>query len=152
MLLVLVPMGLGGCASQQETYCATLKDDQKQLRTLTARTGEPGATGATAMRDTTRLLSRLRDEAPDDIHGDWVTLVDAFAGLRAAIKASGATPGDFAGGKRPRGVTDGQVQAVRQAAAELGATPVQQAGKSIEQHAQDVCKVDLGSELGGAGQ
>jgi hypothetical protein len=37
---------------------------------------------------------------------------------------------------------------VQQAAAGLAGTRVRQAGASIEQHALDVCKVDLGGGLG----
>ncbi len=48
-------------------------------------------------------------------------------------------------------MTDGQYDAVQQAVAELQSTRVQQASKSIEQHAQDVCKVDLGPGLGASG-
>ena len=45
--------------------------------------------------------------------------MEAFDGLRKAIRSAGAAPGDFAGGKRPDGVTGGQLRAVQQAAAEL---------------------------------
>jgi hypothetical protein len=148
---VLLASGLVSCTSSQESYCSTLKTDQKRLSTLSQRTTRPGATGRRALGETVDVLADLRDRAPDDIHADWVTLVDAFDGLRQAIRSSGADPGDFRGGKRPAGVTGGQLRAVQQAAAELQATPVQQASKSIEQHASDVCKVDLGSELGGGG-
>jgi hypothetical protein len=95
------------------------------------------------------VLSELRDEAPDDISDEWNTLVGALQGLVDAVKATGHPLGDFAGGTQPDGVTSGQFDAVEQAATELQGTRVQQAGKSIEQHAQDVCKVDLGTGLGG---
>ena len=148
---VLLASGLVSCTSAQESYCSALKTDQKRLATLSARTAEPGPSGSRALDRTVGLLGELRDEAPDDIHDDWVRLVEAFDGLRQAIRSSGADPGDFTGGKRPDGVTGGQLRAVQQAAAELQALPVQQASTSIEQHAQDVCKVDLGSELGTGG-
>jgi hypothetical protein len=48
-------------------------------------------------------------------------------------------------------VTTGQYAAVQQAGEELRSTRVRQAAASIEQHAQEVCKVDLGSGLGEAG-
>ena len=148
---VLLVSGLVSCTSAQESYCGTLKADQKRLATLSGRTAEPGRQGSRALDQTLGLLTELRDEAPDDIHDDWVRLVEAFDGLRQAIRSSGAAPGDFAGGKRPDGVTGGQLRAVQQAAAELQALPVKQASTSIEQHAQDVCKVDLGSDLGTGG-
>jgi hypothetical protein len=148
---VLLSAGLAACGSGTDSYCSTLKDDQKRLASLSTKTAKPGRTGTEALSDTVSLLAGLRDKAPDDIRGDWDTLVEALDGLARAIKESGADPGDFRRGTRPAGVTGGQLRAVRQAAAELRATPVQQASRSIEQHAQDVCKVDLGSELDGTG-
>jgi hypothetical protein len=147
---LLLTVGLTSCSSEK-SYCAALKDDQKQLKKLTAESAKSKTTGAKALESTVELLSGLREKAPDDIEGDWETLVEALRGLADAVKASGASPSDFGSGKRPSGVTAGQYAAVTQAAAELQTTPVQQAGKSIEQHAQDVCKVDLGAGLGGAG-
>ena len=75
----------------------------------------------------------------------------ASGALVDAIRELGADPADFPGRKRPDGVTQGEVHAVQEAAAERQATPVQQASQSIEQHASNVCKVDLGSRLGTGG-
>lgn len=149
-VLLLTP-GLGACTSSTQSYCSTLKDDQQQLKRLAAQSAQPGPRGARALTGTVALLGQLRDKAPSDVAGDWDTLVRALHGLADAIGSTGASPGDFGPGKKPTGVTAGQLQAVHQAAAELQAMPVQQAGASIEQHAQDVCKVDLGSGLGGVG-
>jgi hypothetical protein len=148
--MLLAATGVTGC-SGTKSYCSSLSDDEAQLTRLATDAGKPGKAGAEALGETVGVLADLRDEAPDDISDEWVTLVGALQGLVEAFKASGAAPGDFAGGKQPVGVTDGQYDAVQQAVAELQSTRVQQAGKSIEQHAQDVCKVDLGSGLGGVG-
>ena len=147
---LLLATGLTSCSST-ESYCSTLKADRSQLKKLATQSARSGSAGSKALAETVEVLSGLRDKAPDDISGDWETLVSALEGLSDAIEESGASPSDFASGERPAGVTEGQYSAVRQAAAELRATPVQQAGKSIEQHALDVCKVDLGSGLGGVG-
>jgi hypothetical protein len=146
---LLVTTGLTGCSNGTASYCSTLKDDQKKLDTLATRAAKPGEQGVQALGDTVGVLSDLRDEAPDDISDEWNTLVGALQGLVDAVKATGHPLGDFAGGTKPDGVTSGQYDAVEQAATELQDTRVQQAGKSIEQHAQDVCKVDLGTGLGG---
>jgi hypothetical protein len=146
---VLVATCLTGCSNSTESYCSTLKDDQKKLESLASQAARPGEEGVRALGDTVGVLSDLRDEAPEDISDEWATLVGALQGLVDAVKATGHPIGDFAGGSRPDGVTTGQYDAVEQAAAELQGTRVQQAGKSIEQHAQDVCKVDLGTGLGG---
>jgi hypothetical protein len=147
---VLVATGLTSCAGTP-SYCSTLKSDQKQLKRLASESAKPGSTGSKALDGTVRLLSTLRDRAPSDISDDWETLVNALKGLDDAINASGAAPGDFGAGKKPKGITEGQYQSVQQAAAELQATPVQQSSTSIEQHALEVCKVDLGSGLAGTG-
>jgi len=145
---VLLAAGLSGC-SGTKSYCASLKTDQKKLSTLATQAARPGAKGADALGSTVRVLDGLRDQAPDDIRDQWDTVVAALQGVVDAAKATGHPLADFAGGRRPAGVTPGQLQAVRAAAAEMTGTRVQQAGQSIEQHAQDVCKVDLGSGLGG---
>ena len=146
---VLVTAGLAGCSHGTQSYCSTLKDDQKKLAALSRQSAKPGQAGAKAVGDTVAVLSDLRDQAPDDIADEWATLVEALQGLVDAVKATGHPLADFAGGTKPAGVTTGQYDAVKQAASELQSTRVQQAGKSIEQHAQDVCKLDLGTGLGG---
>ena len=142
---VLVAVGLTSCTSSTESYCSLLKDDQKKLQKDSADAGKPGSD---ALGDTVTMLSGLQDKAPDDIAGEWDTLVTALKNLEDAVKATGVGYGAFAAGKKPAGVTDGQMRAVQQAAGELSSTRVQQAASSIEQHAQDVCKVDLGGGLG----
>jgi hypothetical protein len=146
---VLVAAGLSACTDSTESYCSTLREDQEKLRALA---GDTDGRGAGSLVCTVRLLSDLRDRAPEQVETEWDTLVDALRDLADAVRASGADLDDFTGGRRPPGVSTGQLQAVRQAAAELRSTPVQQAGQSIEQHAVDVCEVDLGGGLGGGGQ
>jgi hypothetical protein len=150
LAVVLVVTGLTSC-SNDDSYCAALKEDQRRLARLSADSAKPGRAGADALGDSVGLLSRLGDQAPEDVADEWETLVGALRGLSTAIDESGAAPRDFAGGTRPDGVTTGQYAAVRQAGEELRSTRVQQAAASIEQHAQDVCKVDLGSGLGAGG-
>ena len=148
---LLLVVWVSGCSGGTESYCSSLRDQQKQLARLSARSAEPGKGGAQALSDTVTVLDGLREQSPDDISDDWDTLVGALQALADAVDATGAAPSEFAGGRKPAGVTQGQYQSVVQAATELRSTRVQQAGKSIEQHARDVCKVDLGSGLGGAG-
>jgi hypothetical protein len=142
---------LTGCSNSTSSYCSSLKDEQKQLTRLSKKAAEPGKAGSAALDGTVSVLADLRDEAPEDIADEWDTLVSALQALAQAVKDSGAPPSAFASGTRPAGVTAGQYEAVQQAATELQGTRVQQAGSSIEQHGRDVCKVDLGSGLGGIG-
>ena len=142
---LLLSAGLTACTSSTESYCSQLKDDQKKLERDSANAAKPGSN---ALGDTVSLLTGLQDKAPDDISDDWDTLVSALKNLEDAVKATGADYGDFVAGKKPPRVTDGQFNAVQQAAGELSSTRVQQAATSIQQHALDVCKVDLGGGLG----
>ena len=148
---MLVVGGFTACSKDSTSYCGSLKDEQRRLARLSADSGKPGRAGADALGDSVDLLARLGEEAPRDVSDEWETLVGAMRGLSTAIDESGAAPSDFAGGTRPDGVTTGQYAAVRQAGEELRSTRVQQAAASIEQHALDVCKVDLGSGLGAGG-
>jgi hypothetical protein len=151
LAVLLVAAGLTGCSHGTSSYCSTLKHERNHLTNLAKRSAKPGRAGAAALGDTVGVLSDLRDRAPGDIADEWETLVTALRGLDDAVRETGAAPSDFAGGRRPPGVSIGQFQAVQRAAAELRSTRVRQAGTSIEQHAQGVCKVDLGSGLGGVG-
>jgi hypothetical protein len=143
---VLLAGGLVGCSSATESYCSSLRADQHRLKELSADAAKPGSD---ALARSVTVLSGLRDKAPEDISEDWATLVSALQDLVSAVKATGVDYSQFGGGKRPPGVSVSSFRAVQQAAAELSSTRVQQAGASIEQHAQDVCKVDLGGGLGG---
>jgi len=142
---------LSSCGHGTKSYCSALRADQGRLKKLAKETARHDAKGAEALGGTVDLLTQLRDKAPDAVADDWKTLVQALSGLDRAVKESGAAPADFGSDKRPKGVTAGQYAAVQQAAEKLQSTPVQQAGASIEQHALQVCKVDLGSGLGGSG-
>jgi hypothetical protein len=145
LVVLLVSAALTSCTSSTESYCSLLKDDQAKLKKDSTDAAKPGSD---ALGHTVTLLTGLQDKAPDDISGEWDTLVSALKNLEDAVRATGADYGDFVTGKKPAGVTDGQFRAVQQAAGELSSTRVQQAATSIEQHAQDVCKVDLGGGLG----
>ena len=149
--LLLTALSVTACTSPTESYCQQLKGDQQHLLTLSQRSAAKGARGTRALGETVSLLDGLRDRAPDPVKADWDTLVGALGDLSDAITASGASPADFGSGRRPAGVTEGQLRAVQQAATQLSTTAVQQSATSIEQHAQDVCKVDLGAGLGGVG-
>jgi hypothetical protein len=148
---LLLAASLTSCGHGTKSYCSALRGDQGRLKKLARETARHDAKGAEALGDTVGLLTQLQDKAPDEVAEDWRTLVQALRGLDQAVRESGAAPAGFGSGRRPKGVTEGQYAAVQQAAEKLQSTPVQQASASIEQHALQVCKVDLGSGLGGAG-
>lgn len=137
--------GLGGCTRSTGSYCDTLRDDRAQLEALS---GQADKRGGDSLQRSLEVFEELRDAAPDDISDEWDTLVAAWQDLVDAVHRTGAPLSAFRGGKRPAGVSTADYRAVQQAAAGLAGTRVRQAGASIEQHALDVCKVDLGGGLG----
>lgn len=133
---------LAGCATDTERYCDTLSERKQTLTDLAvARDGD-------VLGQTLDVLRDLRDEAPSDIEDEWSTLVFAYETLADAFDAAGTSPGDYDPAAPPEGVTEQQVQRIEGAAAELRSGRVMQAADGLEQHARDVCKVDLGLSSG----
>ncbi len=137
---------LNGCASQTDSYCSELKDQKQALADLAVRSGEPGED---VLGDTLDVWRDLRDEAPGDISDEWSTLVFALEGLVEAFEAAGTTPGEYNPDSPPKGVTEAEAKRLQDAATELASERVTAAGEGVEQHARDVCKVDLGLGTGG---
>jgi hypothetical protein len=144
---VLLAATLTGCASQTETYCDTLADRREELTDLAVRSDEPGTE---VLEETLAIWRDLHDEAPDDIADEWSTLVFGLEGLVDAFDAAGTDPGEFDPASPPPGVSDAEADRLQDAAAELASPRVATAGEAVEQHARDVCDVDLGL-TGGAG-
>ena len=138
-LLVVVGL-LSGCRGDDvEGYCADLSEKRQAIAAL-SRDGS----GARLVTEGLEIFEPLRDRAPGDVRDEWDTLVFALRGLADAIADAGTTPGELARSGQPDGVTDDELALVRDAAVELASDRVQNAGTGIEQHAQDVCGVDLG--------
>jgi hypothetical protein len=143
VLLALVGL-LSGCGGEDvEGYCEDLSEQQQAIDGL-ARDG----TGARLVTEGLEIFEPLRDRAPGDVRDEWDTLVFALRGLADAIADAGTTPRQLARSGQPDGVTDDELALVRDAAVELTSDRVQAAGTGIEQHAQDVCGVDLGLGTG----
>lgn len=137
---LLAVASLTGCASTTEKYCATLED---QHQTLTDLAKSSAAPGGDLFVDSLAVFGQLRDEAPDGIRDEWDTYVFAWQDMADAFEEAGVSPQDYHPGVRPAGVTDAQLKAIKDAAIELQSERVVDAGQGIEQHARDVCKVDL---------
>ena len=129
-----------GCASATETYCSTLEDEQQQLKELAEGAGEPNDD---IFRETLSVFDELQSEAPDDIVDEWDTLIFALEGLVGALDDAGLDPADYERGRTPDGVTQEQMAAIQAAAEDLESDEVKEASEGIEQHATDVCQVDL---------
>lgn len=141
VVLTLLCAGLGGCATRAENYCAAVKSDQAQLRSLAVEAGRPGQDVVSASVD---IFTELADKAPEDVNDDWDTFVFAWQGLQRALTAADVDPTDYRSGTRPRGVSSAEYRAITQAAEELRSPGVVEAADRIQRHAIDVCKVDLG--------
>lgn len=145
--VILATTSLTACADETDRYCDELTEQRKTLSDLASRSGEPGED---VLDDTLQVWRGLRDEAPGDIEDEWTTLVYALEGLVEAFRAAGTTPAEYDPASPPPGVSDAEARNLEDAAAALVSERVTAAGDSVEQHARDVCKVDLGiSSQGG---
>ena len=142
-LILLAP--LAGCASDVERYCGALGEQRSTLSDLAVRSGEPGSD---VLEETLAVWRDLRDQAPGDVSDEWSTLVFALEGLQEAFEAAGTTPGEYDPESPPPGVTGAEADRLQDAAAELASPRVAAAGEGVQQHARDVCKVDLGVTTG----
>jgi hypothetical protein len=139
--LAAVLAGLTGCGDDTKPYCDELRTQQQRLVDLA---GEAGRPGADIYDDSLEIFGTLREAAPDDVRDEWDTLYFAWEGLVEGFDRAGTTPQEFDPENPPPGVSDAEVQALEDAAAELRSRRVVDAGDGIEQHAKDVCGVDLG--------
>ncbi|MGH3329774.1 MAG: hypothetical protein ACRDPJ_00590, partial [Nocardioidaceae bacterium] len=127
--------------SDTEQYCDTLRERKDDLGGLAEQAGKPGSD---VFADTLDIFKELRDEAPGDVVDEWDTLVFAWEGLTDAFERAGVTPGEYDPAHPPEDVSTAEAEALEDAASDLASQRVIDAGDGIEQHAQDVCKVDLG--------
>jgi hypothetical protein len=132
---------LAGCASETERYCAELEDQKETLADLAVRAGEPDTEVLTETLDVWR---ELRAEAPGDVVDEWSTLVFALEGLVEAFESAGTNPGEYDPASPPPQVSEAEAERLEDAAAKLASPRVASAGTDLQQHARDVCKVDLG--------
>lgn len=138
---ILVLASASGCADQTEKYCSTLKDDKQALTDLAKNADKPGSD---LFGESLAVFEELRDDAPDDIIDEWDTFVFAWQGLADAFEEAGVDPRDYQPANRPPSVSDAEAKSIEGASLELASPRVVDAGDGIEQHARDVCKVDLG--------
>jgi hypothetical protein len=133
-----------GGDSSSEDYCAALAEEKVALQRLSARAEEPGSD---ALTRSVAVFERLRGAAPADLRDEWTTYVNAWHGLTDSLDAAGADASVFRNGKRPAGLDPEAYDAIQDAAGKLTSPPVRDASAGIEQHATDVCDVDLGGAV-----
>ena len=134
VLLLAVP----GCGSEEKSYCDALESDQQLFAEMQEDTSGLG------LLEHRKTLRALAEKAPDDLADEWQTFlgaVDAFAGTLDEV---GVEPDDFVGGEPPATLSTEDRTRIANAASELSSVDVVEAADGIEQHAKDVCKLQLG--------
>ena len=113
--LLLAPAGLGACSSPAEQpYCDALVSAQAEWKGAGASLADPAA--ATRFL---RTVTRIEQQAPDEVRADWQALHRLFAKFTVADPDLGALTTQLKG--------------------------FQTSAKRIEAHARETCGVDLGS-------
>ncbi len=136
--VVLLGAVLSGCTSATESYCSDLDANKSTFKKL----GGEGQSLA-AYEESLEVFDGLAAAAPRDVADEWETFVISWQGLVDALRVADVDPATIKNGKPPDGVDETQFAAIEQAAEKLRSTAVVQSAQSIEQHAADVCKVEL---------
>ena len=133
----LLAVVLTGCASQQEQYCETVRENQRALGEAVA---QPGAQG---LVDALPVYRTLAKDAPDDIADDWRTLIDAVARFDRVVQRTGVDPATYDQKSPPEGLSADERDELEQAGLGLADPEVRRAQAGVEQQALDVCKTPL---------
>jgi len=136
-LVLAVGAVAGGCKDQQEKYCDAVRDNQQKL-------GEVLGDGAPdALLEALPIFRDLADEAPDDLRDEWKTVIDAIAGLQAALEDAGVDPATYDREHPPPGLSQDHKDAIDAAARQLSSDATVTAFSGVDQQAKDVCGTPL---------
>ncbi len=131
---------LAGCSDDPEAgYCDALRSSRADL--VRGLQGGAGSSAEAALG----VSKKLKAAAPTELQDEWDTVVFAYEDLIQAVEATGAPIDEFGAKTRPEGVSLQQWRQVREFAAKLSAPRVVDAARGIEDHARQVCDVDLDS-------
>ena len=137
---VLLLLSSTSCSTDPEAdYCDALKSSRSDL--VRGLQGGAGSGAEAALG----VMKKLKAAAPSELQDEWDTVVFAYEDLVSAVEATGAPIGDFGAKTRPEGVSPQQWRQVRGFAAKLSSPRVIDAARGIEDHARQVCDVDLDS-------
>jgi hypothetical protein len=139
--VLLVVAGLTGCTDETASYCDELAGKKQQLAELAVRSDEPGTD---VLAQTVQVWRDLRGAAPGDIADEWSTLVFALENVVEAFDRAGTTAEEYDPADPPKGLDAAEARRLEGAAAALRSPRVSAAGADVEQHAKDVCQVNLG--------
>jgi hypothetical protein len=97
LVIVLALLG-AGCADQKERYCDAVEDHRQELGEVL------GDGGPDALMKALPIFRDLADQAPDDIRGEWRTVIDALEGLEKALEEAGVDPETYDRDHPPSGL------------------------------------------------
>ena len=138
-LAVALPvLALAACGNDQGSYCSALEADQERFAEMLEDTS---GLGLLKQRGT---LGSIAEKAPDDLRDEWQTFLGAIDAFSDTLDEVGVEPDDFDGGRPPAGLSEADRTRIANAADELSSGDVVEAANGIEQHAKDVCKLQLG--------
>ena len=135
---LLVPLALAGCGDQEKTYCSALETRQQLFGEM-----QDDASGLGLLKHRSTLHT-LGAKAPDDLSDEWQTFLGALDAFAKTLDDAGVEPDDFVDGQPPAGLSEAERAKIANAASELSSADVVDAANGIEQHAKDVCKLQLG--------
>lgn len=131
----------GGSADGGGDYCKDLKSAQSSFAKVSS-------SDFGSLEPAIKTFHQLAAEAPDEVKTEWKTLDGAFAKLENGFKDAGikmSDLGDIQAGKIPEGVNLQKLNSLVSSFSEISNEKVTAAQDTIQKHAKDVCKVELGS-------
>ena len=136
--LGLVLPALVACGgSDQDAYCAAVKDHQQELSDIVG-SGEPDS-----LLKALDVFRDLQDQAPGDITDEWQQVVTSLEALQQALEDAGVDPATYDRAHPHAGLTPAEKARIDAAAAQLGSGTTLRALQDLDQQARDVCKTPL---------
>ena len=135
-------LALTGCSSDpQAEYCEVLEEESTVLTDLAEQSATPGTD---VLTPSLAAIERLRDAAPAELRDEWDTVLNAWSALAEAVADVGVQPEDYRPGEPPERLGRKDQRRLAEVASKLAAPRVVEAAGAVEDHALEVCDVDLG--------
>lgn len=129
----------GGEAEQGADYCSTLADAKEEFSAL-----DQG--DVQAFQRFQEVADDLEQQAPQEVAGDWKVVNTSLDELEQKLSSAGITFDDLEGianGQLPEGVTREDLTQLSEDLQGFGTEELQNANRSIQQHAKAECDIDL---------
>lgn len=141
VVVLLAAWGLSACSSDpDELYCEAVREERRQLDELADKAGDDDTD---VIGGSLSSLRRLREAAPPELDDEYSTVVYAWEALAEAVDRAGIDPVEFDRKQTLRELDPPDARRIRETAGALGAARVVDATRGIEDHALQVCGVDL---------